>query len=138
MQHGVEVEPYVEAFANDGNQQIGRDSDPDLSFDRVFRRAVKSFDTKVLFDPLEEQLDLPATPIKVGNGARSQAEVVGDEHEALGALGIPIANAAKMSGMSLQRVEPGQRDGLVALHAAVLVDKMGDQFGGSGSFCGPA
>jgi hypothetical protein len=33
----------------------------------------------MLLDPLEEQLDLPATAIEVGDGQRRQEEVVGEE-----------------------------------------------------------
>jgi hypothetical protein len=45
-------------------------SDPDLSFDGVFGGAEKRFDTKMLFDPLEEQLDLPAQAVELRNGAK--------------------------------------------------------------------
>lgn len=41
----------------------------------------------MLFDPFEEQFDLPTTAIKIGNALRRQVEVVGQEDQRL-ALGI--------------------------------------------------
>jgi hypothetical protein len=49
----------VEPFFDDGDQHIDRDSNPDLSFDGVLRRAEEDFDSKMLLDPFEKQFDLP-------------------------------------------------------------------------------
>jgi hypothetical protein len=51
---------------HDGNQHVHRDRDPDLRFDRVFGGAVKGFDSEILLDPFEEQLDLPSAAIQLG------------------------------------------------------------------------
>lgn len=124
LQHGVQIHGQFESFAGDGYEQVGTDGDPDLSFDCVLRSTVEGFDPQMLFDPFEEQLDLPAAAVEIGDGLGWKGEVVGDEDQAFGSLGVPVANTAKMSGMSLDRVEPGQRDGLIALHAGALVDRM--------------
>jgi len=44
----------LEAFADDGNEDIGGDRNPDLSLDRVFGDAIEPFDAQVLFDPFEK------------------------------------------------------------------------------------
>jgi hypothetical protein len=43
-------------FSDDGNQQVDRDSDPDLGFDRVFAGSIEDLDAQMLLDPLEEEL----------------------------------------------------------------------------------
>jgi len=51
----------MKSFADNGNEHINRDGNPYLSFDRVFRSAVKCFYPQMLFNPFKEQLDLPTT-----------------------------------------------------------------------------
>jgi len=50
-----------------------------LSFDSILAGAVEGLDKQVLLDPFEEQLDLPAAAIQLGNGVRRQVEVVAQE-----------------------------------------------------------
>ena len=45
----------------------------------IFRGADKSFDTQVLFDFTEKQLDFPAVFINVGNGFSRETEIVGQK-----------------------------------------------------------
>ena len=64
MKTPIEVEP----FFDDSDENVDRDSDPDLSFDGIFGGAIESFDSQVLFDPAKEQLHLPTTAIQLGHG----------------------------------------------------------------------
>ena len=64
MQTSVEVE----LFPDDGDKNVDRDSDPNLSFDGVLGSTLKSFDSQVLFDLAQEQLHLPTTADQLGNG----------------------------------------------------------------------
>jgi hypothetical protein len=50
-----------------------------LSFDGIFGGAEERFDTKMLFDPLEEQLDSPAQAVKLVNRERRQDKIVGQK-----------------------------------------------------------
>jgi hypothetical protein len=50
----VEVGFNAKAFSHDGHQNIDRDSDPDLRFDRVLAGSIEGFDAQVLFDPAKE------------------------------------------------------------------------------------
>ena len=52
----------------DGDQDIDADGDPDLSLHGVLGGAVEGFDAQVLFDPFEEQLDLPALLVDLRDG----------------------------------------------------------------------
>jgi len=54
----------------------------------------------VLLDPVDEQLDLPATLVKGGSRQRWQRIVVDQEDDRLARLWILEANAPKMFGVS--------------------------------------
>ena len=49
-----------ELFFEDCDQDINGNGDPNLSLNAVGRGAEEPFDAQVLFDPFEEQLDLPS------------------------------------------------------------------------------
>ena len=58
-------------------QQVHRQGRVDLNQYRVFRVADKGLYAQILFDFLEEKLDLPAVFIDVGNGFWREPEVIG-------------------------------------------------------------
>jgi hypothetical protein len=68
LQNRKETAIKVQTFPDNGDEQINRDGGPDLSFDGIFGGAVERFNSEMLFDPTEEQFDLPTTPIHVGDG----------------------------------------------------------------------
>lgn len=92
--------------------------DPDLGFDRVLRIAEEGLDMQMLFDPLEEQLDLPTAAIQLGDGARRQVGIVRQKHQRL-ALGILDADSTQGRRVVLDCVETGQCANLIANDAAV-------------------
>jgi hypothetical protein len=47
----------------------------------------------VLIDPFEEEFDLPAAAIQIGDAQRGQRELVGQEHEPLVSLRIDVLDA---------------------------------------------
>src|SRR5271165_6426132 len=81
----------------------------------------------MLLDPLEEQFDLPATAVEIGDYGCRKREVVGEKDQSFSALRIPVADTAELSGIAFGRIEPDQCDGLVALHPGSFVDRMRDQ-----------
>ena len=66
----------------------------------------------MLLDPLEEQLDLPAQTVELGDGEGGQREVVGEKDQSLAGLGILEPDTSQRRGEALVRVEAGERDGL--------------------------
>ncbi len=68
LQQCVERGVQVEAFLDDGDQDVDRDGDPNLRLDRIFRRPKEPLDPKMLFDPLEEQLHLPTAFVERADG----------------------------------------------------------------------
>src|SRR5271167_5047116 len=81
----------------------------------------------MLLDPLEEQFDLPAAAVEIGDDLGRKREVVAQKDQPLGSLGIPVADAAQSRGIALSGIEPDQCDRLVALHPGSFVDRMRDQ-----------
>ena len=81
----------MQTFFQSGDERINGDGDPDWGAHGVGAGAIKGLDAETLLDPLEEQFDLPASPIQLGKGQRRPGEVVGEEDEGLAGDGIAIA-----------------------------------------------
>ena len=71
---------------DNGDQHVSGDGAPDLRFDCVLAVADEAFDTQMLLDPLEEQLDLPTNFVKRGDGHCWQGRIVGEEYQRLARL----------------------------------------------------
>ena len=124
LQNCVELRRKPQPLADNGDQQVSGHRDPHLGLHRVFGGAVERLDAQVLLDPLEEQLDLPAASIKIGDGLGRELEVVGQEHQSLVSFGIQVADAPQRRGVALDGVEPPRRHGLIALHSGLFVHRM--------------
>ena len=57
-------------------QQVVANGNPYLCKDCILRRSEERLDVQVLLDPLEEQLNLPALPIKLCYSERINDEIV--------------------------------------------------------------
>ena len=66
-------------FFDDCHQHVGTDGRPDLRLYRVDAGSDEGFDAQVLLDPLEEQLDLPATLVKQRHLQRVKLKLIGQE-----------------------------------------------------------
>jgi len=115
----------MELLADDGHQHVNGNSDPDLRFDRVLGSAIEGFDSKMLFDPFEEQLDLPPGLVQQGDGQSRHAEVVRQEHEFLARRRIGVPDAAQSVGITATRVKTFQSNRLIEMQAQALLDRMG-------------
>ena len=104
----------MQFFPNDSDQCIDRHRDPDLRLDRIFRGTEKLLDTKMLLDPFEEQLDLPAAFVKSADGFWRQDHLIGEEDERLAGFRVAEADPAQMRGVILFGIEAIQRNRLVA------------------------
>ena len=78
----------------------------------------------MLFDPLEEKLDLPAALVEIGDGERRKVEVVGQKDEETLVFFIEIANAAEGSRVVLLRFSPAGHHRLIASDIGPGVDRM--------------
>lgn len=67
----------------------------------------------MLLNPFEKEFHLPAAFVKLSNGHRRQAEVVGQEDQTLVLLGVEEADAPQFVGKILAGIEPLKENGLV-------------------------
>ena len=77
-----------------------------MSFDRVLGSTEEEFDTKMLLDPFEKQLDLPPASIKLGNGDCREGKVVGEKNQSFAGLRDFESDAAQWRVEVLARVKP--------------------------------
>src|SRR5512138_3620768 len=66
--------------------QVGDQGDGDLDADGIFRDTDEVLDSQGLLDPAEEQFDLPALFVEIGNLLCRSVEVVGDDAQHLAAI----------------------------------------------------
>ena len=101
----------------DPNAHVGekpKAGGPDLGLDGVLGGAEEAFDLEVLLDPFEEQLDLPAAFVKLGDGERRHGEVVGQEGQGLAGFRIVEFDAAELIGVARGRTDARGNDCLIA------------------------
>ena len=105
----------------DSHQEVGADRGPDLDAHSVGVVAEETAQAKVLLDPAEEQLDLPATAVDLGDRERRQMKGVRQEHERETAFRIEVADTPKGLGVVLATLPEVEADRLVAPHSGCLV-----------------
>jgi hypothetical protein len=96
LQYSAHALVDSEALIENSHHQVCADGDPDLGLHGVFAQAIERFDAKVLFDPLDEDLDLPAGFVNLRVHARVDLEVVGDEDQAFSGFHIQKAYSAQV------------------------------------------
>src|ERR1035437_5795382 len=111
----------MQTFFQNSDEQIHGEGTPDLGAHGVRTGAVKGFAAEMLFDPFEEQFDLPAAMIQMGNSQSREGEVVGQEDQRLTGLGIAIADASQRAGIITLGIEAGRQHGLVETEAGGFV-----------------
>ena len=109
----VEANFEAQAFADDVDQHVNRDRDPDLRLHGVFADAVEGLDAQVLLDPLEEPLHLPALFVDLGDGECGKREVVREEDKPLAGFSIYVTDLAQRVWISGAGLVGGQDDRLV-------------------------
>jgi hypothetical protein len=63
----AEAAVNTKLLSDNGNQHVDADRNPDLNLDGVRRRTIEGLDPQVLFDQLEEELNLPAALVELGD-----------------------------------------------------------------------
>jgi len=92
-----------------------------LAHHRVLGVADEGLDLQILLDPAEEDLDLPALLVDIGDGLGYQPEVVGEEHKNLVGFGVLVNDAAQRLG-ALSGFRAGKLDGLIGQQSQGGVD----------------
>lgn len=123
MQDFVETSVEFQFFFDNGDKDIDTDGNPDLGLHCVHGGSVKGLDSKVLFDPLEEEFYLPAAFVQLGNGQRVEHKVVRQEYESLGRFEIDIADPTKRIGIFLRALWAIEKNRLIASEPCGFVDE---------------
>ena len=79
----------------------------------------------MLFDPFEEQFDLPATMIQMCDGQRGCGEFVGQKDQSLARFEIAIADASQRRGIIILGQRARRDDRLVKAQAGGFVHRTG-------------
>ena len=103
------------------NHEIGANRNPNLGVDRVLAGAIKHLDSEVLFDPLEEEFDLPSVFVDGGDSQCRQLEIVCQERETLLVHLVKISNASDQLRVTLLPFRTAQADALIAPQSGGLV-----------------
>ena len=121
MQNCVGAGLDVPAFSCYGHENVNTDGYPYLGFDGVFTCPVERFDAQMLLDPFEEQFNLPTGSVKFCDDQGWKREVIGEKHQRLMALLVPVPDTAKNGWVPFGRVEPLQGDGLISSYAVGFI-----------------
>lgn len=108
-----------------GDHQISADGDPDLGLHSIFRIAVESLDSEILFDPFEEKFDLPSAFVALCDRQSRKAKVVGQEGQTLATFGIDETDASEPLGESCFAFGSVQCNGLITFEASSFVHWIG-------------
>ena len=106
-----------------GHQKVNAECDPDLGARGVFSCAKKRFDAQVLFDPFEEEFDLPAALVNSGNGKGGEIEVVCEKDQPFSGFGIDITDAPQPAGIVPLSFFGFKANGLVAPQPCRFIDR---------------
>jgi hypothetical protein len=104
-------------FFDNSDQDVNAHGDPDLRLDGVVGRAEKRLDVQVLFDPFEEQFDLPAALVQFGDCHRVEREVVGQKDQPVFGVGVVITDPAQRRRIILGGARALQQNSLIAAKA---------------------
>ena len=107
------------------HHEVNADGDPDLGLHCVGAGAIEGFDSQVLFDPFEEQLDMPPTLVDGGDGQGRQFELIGQEGQRLTRLRIDVSDMPQLGGIIHFAFGNAQSDDLIATQTTGAVDGIG-------------
>jgi hypothetical protein len=106
-----------------GHHQVNANCDPYLGSHGVLAGAEECFDPQVLFDPFEEQLDLPAPFVDRCDDLCGQIEVIGQKGKALPSLCIKETDTPELFRVVALAFVSAQSNGLVAAQTAGFMSK---------------
>ena len=109
-------------FFENSDEQINGDGAPHLDSNGVLRSAVEGFDSQMLFDPFEEEFNVPTAAVKLSDIQRRFGEIVGEKHIQLFGFRIAKTDSAQHLGIVSPRIKAAQDDSLVAAQSRGLVD----------------
>ncbi len=107
------------------HDQIGTNGSPYLCFYGIDTLPIECFDSQILFDPFEEQFDLPAAFVIVGDLGGIAMGYVGQQHNVLIVLLVNQPDTSQRIRVIMLGLIPCQADYLITLQATRGVDGCG-------------
>ena len=107
------------ALISIGYRKVGRL----MSKGVIFCSAIECLDAQILFDPFEEEFDVPATFVNVCDSYGGQTKVIGYEDKAFTGLGINETNATQLFRIVSFTFGRLQADGLITAKSSFFVDR---------------
>lgn len=92
----------MEAFSDDGNKDVSGNSNPELGSYRVIGSPVEGLNAEMLFDPFEEQFDLPSALVEFGDSQCGKDKIVGEKNELFLSFGIEVLYTAEFLRITRQ------------------------------------
>jgi len=123
LQKSVEGDRQRQFLLDDGREDINRDGHPDLCLHGIFGSPIKRLDPEVLFDPTEEQFDLPAEFVKQSDGQGRKREVVRQERQIAAIVPVVKTDAAEAIGIRLLRIEAAEDHRLITTQVHGLIHR---------------
>src|SRR3989304_646759 len=111
VENGGEAQVRIQPLPDDGYQDVDRDGDPHLRLHGVLRGPEERLDPKMLLDPPEEELDLPALLVQQGDAFRGKGKIVGEEDPALSRFRVDEPDATQLAGVTTRRGGPRGEEG---------------------------
>ncbi len=121
----------AELFAGSRHCEIDTDGGPKLEADRVVAVAVKGLDAQAVFEPAEEQLDLPALAVGFRDNRSRHVPEVGPKGETAGVFDVVDGDAPQVTGPMIGNVGAVESDDLVGAKRTRAVDGAGRSHIGS-------
>ena len=112
----------IQTLLHNCNRDVGRNRDPYLRLHGIFRVAIKGFDSKVLFDPFEEQFDLPALFVKCANSVGWQGEIVCQKLEGIACFAVEERYKSKGLWIPRSGQHPSQSNMMIADQTSICCD----------------
>jgi len=107
------------------NDQIGANSRPNLGLDGIDTLPVKRFNPKILFDPFEEQFDLPPAFVILADLFGVAISDIGKQNNILIIFRVDQPNPPQGFRITMFRFGTRQSNNLVALQAGRAIDRRG-------------
>ena len=123
LQGSVQGAGQLELLVEDGDYQADRHGNPDLRLHGVGTGAEEVADAQVAFDPAEEECDLPAQAVNLGDSPSRDVEMVGQENQVAASFGIEVTHFAQRPGKIFARGRKRRFAHLVAAHSAGMVHR---------------
>jgi len=114
----------LEFLFDDGDEYVDAHGAPNLGLCGILGGTEKGFDAQMLFDPFEEEFDLPASFVELGDVDCGQGEIVGEEDVSLVGFEVSVDDSAHGLWVIVSCMHTSKDDRLVAEQSRSFIHGM--------------